>query len=220
MDAPGTPDGLTGEEWGDVVRSVRRQADVLGRQTPLWVGLTPEDYFQEGIMAAIEQAKKYDRSTGFKAATYILPRTRGAMLDLIRESGDLVRVPSRQKGDRPIRTTLRGAAFSALHGEQGDDFTFNPNCGWIAHPGVCDPEPDLCPRTTFRLEVRRVFGHVGAVAEDVLVSYHFDGKTMRDIAAEHGLSESRISQMHSNAAIEMKRQMTCRNTAGELMGVA
>lgn len=164
---------------GAIVRRLdkflRGTAARLARRTARY-GLAAEDLYQEGAAAALAALPRYDEGRG---VSFLRLRARGAMVDLARRMCPLPRKEFARvlAGERPP------LSVQSLRVDDGCDPTRYE-----------DPHPGDGERAEFVALARRVGAGQSPGDAELLSRYMVDGLTMKQIADERGLSESRISQ--------------------------
>jgi RNA polymerase sigma factor for flagellar operon FliA len=212
-----------------------------------------EDLESAGYEALVRCAKSYDPSVGTSFAQYARIRVRGAVVDELRSadwaSRGTRRAERRITGAEDVLTQQLGrqpsAAELAEHlGEDGDDLVRTRErvqraAVFSLNALVGDSDVDLAtnlPSDELGQEDRIIAderAHVLRAAVEalpdrlrqVITDYFLGEKPMTEIAAELGVSESRISQMRAQA-LELLREGLSRHldgvgpTAGPEPGVA
>lgn len=157
-----------------------------------------EDHLQHGLIGLLDAARRFDASRGLKFWTYAATRVWGAMQDGAREGwADVIRVP---RSARPERTpdewsrfqSARFGAMSAHYVDAGGERAPEMFARHLAEPPV-DAE-------SLWLAVSRL----GKRASLVMLMYYRMGMTMREIGESVGLSESRVSQVHTEALDQLR----------------
>ena len=186
-----------------------------------------------GLMGAIE---KFDPDNGAKFESYAIPRIRGAILDGLRALDWVPRsVRSRARSvqdaiaslehelgrsptDDEIATELKievaeleswladiaaGSVGPLDHVALDDAHARTPGAGAGAEgePGRAIEEGEL--RDAMRAEIRRLPEREQAV----LVLYYDDGLTLAEIGEALGVTESRISQIHTKAVLQLRSRL-------------
>lgn len=199
---------------GTIVRAI-------AAQLPRHVDRT--ELYRAGMLGLVEAACRYDESRGVPFAAFAARRVRGAVFDALR-SDDWVprrtRAAARRLGvvdDSGVVDRLAperdGALASALGwseqrvrqvraaGEQGrlvrlDDIDVADDDG--------DPE-----ELVLRHETHSALGHaLGALPDRerrVIIGYFLEDRTSSQLAAELGVTESRVSQLRTHALATLRR---------------
>lgn len=192
-----------------------------------------DDIIQAGMMGLLEAANRYDELRGAQFETYASQRIRGAMLDELRQADwmprnlrrDMRRIESainklQQRIGRPpseveiskelgmsldeyqqMLFEARGAQllyYEDFHKEDGEDF--------FEH---YDFDGDVDPLELLRNERFRG-ALIGAIddlpeRERMLMGMHYEqDMNLREIGEVLGVSESRVSQLHSQAVARLR----------------
>lgn len=209
---------------------VKRIAHHLTARMPSSV--QADDLLQSGMIGLLEAAQKYDSGKGASFETYAGIRIRGAMLDEIRK-GDWVprsvhrnarRVSAaiksvemrtgRDAKDSEIAEELEveletyfnilkdaagGRLFSFDEVLRGDDA--------IAETNVSGPLDQLQQRN-FRTSLAKAIEGLPDREQLVLSLYYDDELNLKEIGAVLGVSESRVSQIHSQAALRLRSRLS------------
>ena len=191
------------------------------------------DLISDGVLGLIDAVDKYDRSFDTKFQTYAAIRIKGAVLDHLRKqdwASTTLRkkLPSIQKAysdleaengrlpnekevaeklnmsERDVTDALQTSQMfniisfeSLLYEKENNDFSGGTKS---------DPYADVEKSET--LEMMR--GALESLAEKermVIVLHYYEGMTMKSIAQILGVSESRVSQVHSKALLKMRKVM-------------
>lgn len=187
-----------------------------------------------GLMAAID---RFDAGQGFKFESYAVPRIRGAILDSLRALDWVPR--SVRSRSRQIQDAI--TALEHEHGRAPTDEEIAAELGievaelekWLsdvaagsvgpldhvamdnatadasdaAHPGAALEEGEL--RDSMRAEISRLPEREQAV----LVLYYEDGLTLAEIGEAFGVTESRISQIHAKAVLQLRSRLAAAGMA-------
>ncbi|MDR3310589.1 MAG: FliA/WhiG family RNA polymerase sigma factor [Oscillospiraceae bacterium] len=191
-----------------------------------------DDLFSCGIIGLMDAMEKFDLSQGFKFETYALPRVRGEIIDFIR-SQDWAPASLRRKisaineayerlenetGETPSDRTVAESldipvsqvqkilgqqhVFSIVNFEDAVSSGGFPRALEVPDDGDKQPENSLMER-----ELRESLAvAIEALPEKerlVITLYYYDGLLLREIADMLGITESRVSQIHSKALARM-----------------
>ena len=196
MTCPITPErrrAVTDEEAVEIMRPfvTRFAKRLVGR----WNNSLVDDLVQAGLIAAVQQARTFDPTRGFKFVTHAALRVRGAVLDHLRELDPLARTHRREVGDTVAVVGL--SLRSKWHKDNGDQAsTESSERGtWRIDPPCVDADVTDDPADEFAGWLRREFpGRLFPDQIRLLCDYYVAGLTMLEIAHRDGLCESRVSQ--------------------------
>lgn len=191
-----------------------------------------DDLCQAGMLGLLEAASKYDPGRGASFETYAGIRIKGAMLDEIRR-GDWVprsvhrnvralaaairKVESAESGDASdkaiaaeLGVTLE-AYYQLLKDASGSKlFSFEDLPGEEA-AAFEDPESvgpfDEVVQRNFQQALGEAIGTLPEREQLVLSLYYDDELNLREIGEVLGVTESRISQIHTKAALRLRARL-------------
>lgn len=191
------------------------------------------DLVQDGVIGLIDAAHRFDDSRGIKFETFAERRIRGAMIDALRKDAwprgvrrvrrelEAAREKLRaQLGDEPSLADLAEAIGSDEKRlgktivrintiESTSPFSSAENVHETQLPAVlvpAEPErPDLqYERDEVKNRVRSAIATLPPREQKVIALYYYREVTMKDIGAELGVNESRVSQLHARAIRRLK----------------
>ena len=194
-----------------------------------------DDLVQSGMIGLLEAAKKYDVSKGASFETYAGIRIRGSMLDEVRKGDWAPRSVHRKSRkvaeaiksieartgkyakDKEIAKEMEidlNSYFSILQDAsgsrlfsfddimEGDDSAIEAAVGEL--PGPCDG----LQRDTFKAHLGRAIGGLPEREKLVLALYYDEELNLKEIGELIGVSESRVSQIHSQAAMRLRARLS------------
>lgn len=186
------------------------------------------DLVSAGVFGLMDAIEKFDPSQGAKFETYAIPRIRGAILDGLRALDWVPRtVRSRARSVQDAISTLEHtlgrqpsddeiAGALGIDGSELEKWLADIAAGAVgpldhvaldsagtsgAEPGRAIEEGEL--REAMRAEIRRLPEREQAV----LVLYYDDGLTLAEIGEALGVTESRISQVHTKAVLQLRSRL-------------
>ena len=193
------------------------------------------DLVQDGMIGLIDAAHRYDEKRGIKFETFAERRVRGAMIDALRRDAWPRGVRRMRRQLETAREELRrelGAepSLAELAVRVGSDearlgrtivrintiestspFSSVEHVDESLLPPVLVPsEPTAPDRAYANKEIRdRVRSAIAALPwreRKVIFRYYYDGEvTMKQIGAEIGVNESRVSQLHARAVQRLRK---------------
>ncbi|MFK7864421.1 MAG: RNA polymerase sigma factor FliA [Pseudohongiellaceae bacterium] len=194
-----------------------------------------DDLIQSGMIGLLEASKKYDVTKGASFETYAGIRIRGSMLDEVRK-GDwaprsvhrksrkvaeaIKAIEARTGKDAKVQdiakemdidlnsyyAILQDASGSRLFSfddvMEGDDSAIETAAGEL--PGPCDG----LQRDTFKAHLANAIDSLPDREKLVLALYYDEELNLKEIGEVIGVSESRVSQIHSQAALRLRARLT------------
>ncbi len=188
------------------------------------------DLINDGVFGLMDAIEKYDDSRSVKFETYAITRINGAILDALR-SLDWVPRTVRQRARELER------ACEQLEAEHGRDPTDEElasrlqlsvreldrlrqrlSASMVSLEGAVadtleDADSDVTTeieRDELRHELVQAVEALAPQERTVIARYYFNGETLREIKRELGVSESRVSQIHSAAVTHLRQRMRAR----------
>lgn len=216
------------EEHGVLVKRIAHH--LMGR---LPSSIQLEDLVQAGMIGLLEAARNYDEARGASFTTYAGIRIRGAMLDEIRKGdwaprsvhrnsrkvAQAIRSVENSKGrdarDSEVAKAL-GISLAEYHAMIQDSngakiFAFDElgiNVEVVATAAIEQPGPfDGLQRENFKTILTREINKLPEREKLVLSLYYDEDKNLREVGEILGVSESRISQIHSAAMTRLQSKL-------------
>ncbi len=212
---------------------VKRIAQHLLARLPDSVQL--DDLIQSGMIGLLEAARKYDASKGASFETYAGIRIRGAMMDEIRK-GDWV-PRSVHRNSRRISEAIKkiedkhgrdardaeiaeemGVSLDEYHGISRDSLSgrlFSYEEVIETGEGNVDAEPeqagnlfDALQRDAFQTKLAEAIDSLPEKEKLVLSLYYNEELNLKEIGQILSVSESRVSQIHSQAAMRLRSRLS------------
>jgi RNA polymerase sigma factor FliA len=194
------------------------------------------DLVQDGVIGLIDAANRFDDSRGIKFETFAERRIRGAMIDALRKDAWPRGVRRVRRELEAAREKLRASlghepSLADLAKAVGSDekrlgktivrintiestspFSNADSVDESQLPAVlvpAEPErPDLqYERDEVRTRVRNAIATLPPREQKVIALYYYNEVTMKDIGAELGVNESRVSQLHARAIRRLKEAL-------------
>ena len=194
------------------------------------------DLVQDGVIGLIDAAHRFDDSRGIKFETFAERRIRGAMIDALRKDAwprGVRRVRRELEAAREkLRATLghEPSLADLAHAIGSDEkrlgktivrintiestspFSNADTVDESQLPAVlvpAEPErPDLqYERDEVRERVRNAIATLPVREQRVIALYYYNEVTMKDIGAELGVNESRVSQLHARAIRRLRESL-------------
>ncbi|MBL8851026.1 MAG: FliA/WhiG family RNA polymerase sigma factor [Planctomycetaceae bacterium] len=214
---------------------VRYNAERVWAKLPDGVDLN--DMISAGVFGLMDAIESFDMGRGVKFETYCVPRIRGAMLDelrtmdwvprLVRSKASKLEAARKQLeaevGRPPTDIELAGRLgipmdeFEKLRAEASAVNLVSLNKKWyetdsykdvreidiIEDTKGEDPTDGIQKRDVMRLVTKGLNRNERLI----IILYYYEELTMKEIGQTLGLSESRVSQMHSSIVARLKDQL-------------
>jgi RNA polymerase sigma factor for flagellar operon FliA len=229
MYAPTNPDGAhirdLVEQHADLVKRIAHH--LLGRLPP---SVQLDDLIQSGMIGLIEASNKYDGTKGASFETYAGIRIRGAMLDEIRK-GDWV-PRSVHRNTRNISAAIKqvedqtgrdaqdeevaavlGISLENYHQQlqeslSGRLYSFEElNAQDMTEDDAFNQAFDGVAKDEFQIQLAQAISELPEREQLVLALYYDEELNLKEIGQILGVSESRVSQIHSQAALCLRSRL-------------
>jgi RNA polymerase sigma factor for flagellar operon FliA len=231
VDSPGVEGEIRVEEYAVLVKRI---AHHMMARMPASVQV--DDLIQAGMIGLLEASQKYDASRGASFETYAGIRIRGAIVDEMRR-GDWAPRSVHRNARRVSEAmtaiearTGRDATDTEIASELGVDIaeyhnmvqdsassrlfsleeTFQDEEGRsMGEPECLDslsPE-DAVQQNAMRSALAQAIDHLPEREKLVLSLYYDEELNLKEIGLVLGVSESRVSQIHSQAALRLRSKL-------------
>ncbi len=194
------------------------------------------DLVQDGMIGLIDAACRFDEARGIKFETFAERRVRGAMIDALRRDAWPRGVRRQRRELEAAREALRrelgaepsladlaarvgsdearlGRTIVRIHTiESTSPLSAGENIDNASLPAVLVPcEPPTPDKAYEQQEVRdRMRAAIASLPpreRRVISLYYYAEATMKEIGAEIGVNESRVSQLHARAVQRLKKAL-------------
>ena len=186
------------------------------------------DLVQDGVIGLIDAAERFDEKRGIKFETFAERRVRGAMIDALRKGAWPRGVRRQRRQLEAAREALRRElgcepSLADLAARVGSDekklgrtivrintieatspLNTGENMDDASMPAVLMPSEPEQPDSAYKREetkarVRAAIATLPVREQTMIGLYYFNEATMKQIGAEIGVNESRVSQLHARA---------------------
>ena len=218
------------EQHGPLVKRIAHH--LLAR---LPANIAVEDLYQAGMIGLLDAIKRFDGSKGASFETYAGIRIRGAMVDEVRKGewaprsvhrnsrkiqDAIIQVEQRSgrdANDREVAMEL-GVSLDDYHNMLQDSmatrlFSLNELESTFEHvelqqPDDSNPTPlDDIQQEAFRLHLVNAIKELSEREQLVMSLYYEEELNLKEIGEVLGVSESRVSQIHSQAAQRLRARL-------------
>jgi RNA polymerase sigma factor for flagellar operon FliA len=202
------------------------------------------DLVQDGMIGLIDAACRFDEARGIKFETFAERRVRGAMIDALRRDAWPRGVRRQRRQLEAAREQLRielGAepSLADLAARVGSDETrlgrtivrintieatsplsAGENVHGSSLPAALVPSEPQAPDKAFeekevRDRIRAAIASLPPRERRVVSLYYYGEATMKQIGADIGVNESRVSQLHARAIQRLRKTLGGECTAAE-----
>ena len=204
------------------------------------------DLVQDGVIGLIDAAHRFDEARGIKFETFAERRIRGAMIDALRKDAWPRGVRRQRRELEAAREELRrelGAepSLADLAAKMGSDekrlsrtivrinaiestspMANNENLDEATLPAALIPSEPEQPDTAYERNetkdrVRAAIASLPPREQKVIGLYYYGEATMKQIGAEIGVNESRVSQLHARAIRRLRDALEAMMPRAEAM---
>lgn len=194
------------------------------------------DLVQDGMLGLIDAACRFDEARGIKFETFAERRVRGAMIDALRRDAWPRGVRRQRRELEAAREELRrelGAepSLADLAARMGSDETrlgrtivrintiestsplsAGDNVDGASLPAALVPSEPQAPDKAYeeqevRDRIRAAIASLPPRERKVIGLYYYGESTMKQIGAEIGVNESRVSQLHARAIQRLRKAL-------------
>jgi RNA polymerase sigma factor for flagellar operon FliA len=194
------------------------------------------DLVQDGMVGLIDAAHRYDDGRGIKFETFAERRVRGAMIDALRKDAWPRGVRRQRRELEAAREALRretggepsladlaarvgtdearlGRTIVRISTIESTSMLSSPDGPpEVMLPDVCLPPETPTPDRAYeasetRTRVRRALQTLPPRERKVIGLYYFRDVTMKQIGAQIGVNESRVSQLHARAIQRLQKAL-------------
>ena len=202
------------------------------------------DLVQDGMLGLIDAACRFDEARGIKFETFAERRVRGAMIDALRRDAWPRGVRRQRRQLEAAREQLRrelGAepSLADLAARVGSDearlgrtivriatiestspLSAGENVDGATLPAALVPSEPTAPDKAFeekevRDRIRAAIASLPPRERRVVALYYYAEATMKQIGAEIGVNESRVSQLHARAVQRLRKALGADCSASE-----
>jgi RNA polymerase sigma factor for flagellar operon FliA len=194
------------------------------------------DLIQDGVIGLIDAAHRFDESRGIKFETFAERRIRGAMIDALRKDAWPRGVRRQRRELEAAREQLRRElgcepSLADLAAKMGSDekrlgrtivrintiestspLASGENLDESTLPAALMPsepeQPDIAyEKSETKDYIRAAIESLPAREQKVIGLYYYQEATMKQIGAEIGVNESRVSQLHARAIRRLREAL-------------
>jgi RNA polymerase sigma factor FliA len=155
-------------------------ADISARVPPV---VDRDDLTSAGMLGLLQALRSFDPDRGASFLTFVRFRIRGAIYDELRRAHPMGRAAMRH-----------GVTVERRPGEELDSVNDHP-----VDAGLLERER--------RAHLHEAVDALPARLRYVITSRYFDERTVKDLAAEFGVSEPRVSKLHAKALSLLRNSM-------------
>lgn len=190
------------------------------------------DLFSEGVIGLMDAVAKFQPERGLQFQTYAVPRIRGAIIDGLRASDWVPRsVRSQARGIERARVTLESrlgrtptndeVSLELQISVQDLNRTNSKVSGsTLASIDELGGVEDLASLSSDRMEDEQTRAELMYAVRDlaerdriIVALYYFEGLTLAEIGQVLGVTESRVSQLHTRIAAALRAKLTMAQAA-------
>ncbi|MBQ7605679.1 MAG: FliA/WhiG family RNA polymerase sigma factor [Firmicutes bacterium] len=197
-----------------------------------------DDMINQGIIALIDAVEKYDPYMGNKFETFATVKIRGAIIDLMRKQdwvprnqrslskevdeiysalyAEYGREPTKEEMAAGMGITVAGLekileqrqSSMVLSYEEVINEKMQAATPLYANSGESETPESVMMQQELQDQLAAAIDALGEKERLVVSLYYYENLKLKEIAQVLGITESRVSQIHSAAIIKLKNRMT------------
>lgn len=197
-----------------------------------------DDMINQGIIALIDAVEKYDPYMGNKFETFATVKIRGAIIDLMRKQdwvprnqrslskevdeiysalyAEYGREPTKEEMAAGMGITVAGLekileqrqSSMVLSYEEVINEKMQAATPLYANSGESETPESVMMQQELQEQLAAAIDALGEKERLVVSLYYYENLKLKEIAQVLGITESRVSQIHSAAIIKLKNRMT------------
>lgn len=186
---------------------VERIAHKAAATYGLPAGVDADDLVSCGVLGLAEAWERYDPDRGVAFEAFAIPRIKGAVIDAIR-AADWVPRKARQ------RARLTGepvAILVSMDSERTTDDGEHSSADRIVDEGAEEPGAGLLAAENSR-ELMAAMNRLPDRERTIISLHYFERVALQDIAKSFGVTESRVSQLHTRALRMLRAALESEHT--------
>jgi RNA polymerase sigma factor FliA len=186
---------------------VERIAHKAAATYGLPAGVDADDLVSCGVLGLAEAWERFDPDRGVAFEAFAIPRIKGAVIDAIR-AADWVPRKARQ------RARLTGepvAVLVSMDSERSTDDGDHNSADRIVDVSAVEPGADLLA-TENRRELIGAMNRLPDREKTIITLHYFERVALQDIAKSFGVTESRVSQLHTRALRMLRAALEAEHT--------
>ncbi len=197
-----------------------------------------DDMINQGIIALIDAVEKYDPYMGNKFETFATVKIRGAIIDMMRKQdwvprnqrslskeldevysalyAEFGREPTKEEMADGMGITVAGLekileqrqSSMVLSYEEVINEKMQAASPLYSNSGDAETPESVIMQQELVAQLAEAIDALGEKERMVVSLYYYENLKLKEIAQVMGITESRVSQIHSAAIIKMKNRMT------------
>ena len=177
---------------------------VVAGRLSMYLGYNVEydDLVGYGIFGLIDAIDKYDAGKDVKFETYASLRIRGSILDQIRKIAFEIGITEEELSAWQSQLKITNIVSLNEYVEQGSEPVMDAH----GNSHFIQPEEKI-QENELKKVLKETLGLLTEKERRVIELYYYEELTLKEISRVLGVTESRISQLHTKALLKMRKKM-------------